>query len=149
MMLPYRLVMTVLAAVCLLTTLSAHAEDRGKGPRGGAMIQELRSMGVEASVIKQIKSITIASRKAKIPLKSAVELAKIELHELLDADEVNETAVMAAIDKVSTAKAKVRKNQVRTMLKIRALLTPQQRAVFKQKQAQRRGHRKHRRSKNR
>ena len=139
------LTITFLTCFCLLFASYVHADDHRKGQAGKGMIHTLKTLGVEASVLKQIKRISIENRKAQVPLKSAAELAKIELHELLDADEVNEAEIMKAIDKVSAAKTKVRKNQVRTMLKIRALLTPEQRIAFKQFRGKRRGKGKHRR----
>ena len=144
-MLNRKLTITFLTFLCLLFASYAHADDHGKRHGGKGMMHKLKSLGVEVSVIKEIKRISIANRKAQVPLKSAMELAKIELHELLDANEVNEADVMKAIDKVAAAKTKVRKNQVRTMLKIRALLTPEQRIAFKQFREKRRGQRKHRR----
>ena len=144
-MLTRKLTITFLTCLCLLFASYAYADDHRKGQGGQGMMHKLKSLGVEVSVLKEIKRISIANRKAQVPLKSAAELAKIELHELLDADEVNEPEVMKAIDKVTAAETKVRKNQVRTMLKIRALLTPEQRTAFKQFRDQRRGKRKHRR----
>lgn len=140
-----KVILMTITMMSLLLSSTVYADDHIKGPRGDGMMKTLQAMGVDGSVLKQIKAITLANRKAQIPLKSAVELAKIELHELLDADEVSEAAVMTAIDKVSSAKTKVRKNQVRTMLKIRALLTPEQRKAVKQTRNQRRNKRKNRR----
>ena len=141
-MLNHKLNITLLTCFCLLFASHVHADENRRGPDGKAMIQKLKKLGVERAVIKKIKRISIANRKAQVPLKSKVELAKIELHELLEADEVNEATVMKAIDKVAAAHTMVRKNQVRTMLKIRSLLTPEQRVAFKEFVGQRRGKRK-------
>ena len=142
MMLNRKLNIVFLTCLSLLFASYAAADDHRRGEGGKGMMHKLKSLGVDASVMKKIKSISIANRKAQVPLKSAVELAQIELHELLDADEVNEAEVMKAIDKVAAAKTKVRKNQVRTMLKIRALLTPEQRIGFRQFRDKHRGKRK-------
>ena len=140
-MLNRKLNIAIAICLCLLVSSYAQADDRHKGPNSKGMMHKLKALGVDASVIKEIKRISIANRKAQVPLKSAAELAKIELHELLDADQVDEAAVMKAIDNVSAAKTRVRKNQIRTMLKIRALLTPEQRIAFKQFREKRRGKR--------
>ena len=142
-MLTRKLTIPFLTCLCLLFASYAYADEHRNGQGGKGMMHKLKSLGVEASVIKEIKRISIANRKAQVPLKSAAELAKIELHELLDADEVNEDEVMKAIEKVAAAKTKVRKNQVRTMLKIRSLLTPEQRIGFKQFHEKRRKKREH------
>lgn len=134
-----------LSLFCLLATANAQPGEDRRGRDGKGLMQTIKELGVEASVVKQIKGIAMKSRKAQIPLKSAAELAKIELHELLDADNVDEGAVLKAIDKVALAKASVRKQQVKTMLKIRSLLTPEQQAAFKERQEMKRAKREKRR----
>jgi periplasmic protein CpxP/Spy len=72
-----------------------------------------------------------------IDLRANVEKAEVEMEPLMRADEPNETAILAQIDKIAQARAELEKGNARFLLAIRSKLTPDQ---WKQVQAFREDH---------
>ena len=70
-------------------------------------------------------------------MKAKAEQARIDLQELMDADAPDEGAVMAKLETVGQLQIQVRKLRVGTMLKVRALLTPNQRKQLRKIMARR------------
>jgi Spy/CpxP family protein refolding chaperone len=76
-------------------------------------------------------------RENLIDLQAAEEKAEVEMEPLMRADQPNETAILAQIDKIASARAELEKANARFLLAIRAKLTPDQ---WKQVQEFRREH---------
>jgi Spy/CpxP family protein refolding chaperone len=120
-------------AVSLMALGSVHAK-LNKGEQRGrikAMMKGIKAAGVERPVLRDIRQTLRKTRRSMVDLKAAIENAKIDLQELLEADEVNRDAVMKGIDRVAAAKANIQKKRVGTMLDIQAKLTPEQRSKVK------------------
>jgi hypothetical protein len=81
---------------------------------------------------KAMDSILLAHREKLIDLRAAEEKAELEMQPLMGADQPNETAVLAQIDKIAATRAELEKANARFLLAIRAKLTPDQ---WKQMQA--------------
>jgi Spy/CpxP family protein refolding chaperone len=81
---------------------------------------------------KAMDAILLAHREKLIDLKATEEKAELEMQPLMGADQPNETAVLAQIDKIAAARAELEKANARFLLAIRAKLTPDQ---WKQVQA--------------
>jgi len=81
---------------------------------------------------KAMDSILLAHREKLIDLRAAEEKAELEMQPLMGADQPNETAVLAQIDKIAATRAELEKANARFLLAIRAKLTPDQ---WKQVQA--------------
>ena len=64
---------------------------------------------------------------------------QLELRKLMDAETPDEAAVMRQIDDVMKQEARMRKNQIGLLLKVRKLLTPEQRGKLDELMMQRRG----------
>ena len=120
-------------AVSLMELGSVHAKPNKGEQRGRikAMMKAIKAAGVERPVLREIRQTMRATRRSMVALKAATENAKIDLQELLEADEVNRDAVMKGIDRVAAAKANIQKKRVGTMLDIQAKLTPDQRTKVK------------------
>ena len=71
------------------------------------------------------------ARKLMIQLKAKRDEAKTEIEHLLDADEVDENAVMAAAEKLAQTSGDIIKARVQSKLNIITMLTPEQQKKMK------------------
>jgi Spy/CpxP family protein refolding chaperone len=81
---------------------------------------------------KEMDAILLSNREQLIDLHAAEEKAELEMQPLMSADQPNETAILAQIDKIAGTRADLEKANARFLLAIRAKLTPDQ---WKQVQA--------------
>jgi protein CpxP len=81
---------------------------------------------------KEMDGILLSNRGQLNDLRTSVQKAEHEMEPLMSADQPNETAVLAQIDKIAAARAELEKANARFLLAIRAKLTPDQ---WKQVQA--------------
>jgi periplasmic protein CpxP/Spy len=87
---------------------------------------------------KAMDGILQDHRMTLIDLRANLEKAEVEMQPLMKADEPNETAILAQIDKIAQARAELEKGNARFLLAIRAKLTPEQ---WKQVESFREDHR--------
>ena len=86
---------------------------------------------------KAMDEIFQQHREKLVDLRGNVEKAEIEMEPLVKADQPNEQAVLAQIDKVAQARAELEKANARFLFELRAKLTPDQ---WKQVQEFRQNH---------
>jgi Spy/CpxP family protein refolding chaperone len=86
---------------------------------------------------KAFDGILLAHREKLVDLHATLEKAELGLEPLVRADQPNEAAILANIDKVAQARAELEKANARFLLAIRAKLTPEQ---WKQLEADRAEH---------
>lgn len=86
---------------------------------------------------KDMDQILLEHRSELIDMHAGLDKAELALEPLLGADQPNESAILAQIDRVAQARAELEKANARFLLAIRAKLTPDQ---FKQLQALRSEH---------
>jgi periplasmic protein CpxP/Spy len=87
---------------------------------------------------KAMDQILLDHREKLIDLRGDVEKSELALEPLINADQPNESAILAQIDKVAQARAELEKANARFLLGLRAKLTPDQ---WKQLQAMHGEHR--------
>lgn len=75
---------------------------------------------------KAMDQIFQEHREKLVDLRGEVQKAEIEMDPLVRADQPNESAVMAQIDKVAQARAELEKANARFLFALRAKLTPEQ-----------------------
>lgn len=75
---------------------------------------------------KQFDDILLQHRTTLIDLHANLEKAELSLEPLIGADQPNENAILAQIDKVAQARAELEKANARYLLAIRSKLTPEQ-----------------------
>ncbi len=75
---------------------------------------------------KQFDDILLQHRTTLIDLHANLEKAELSLESLIGADQPNENAILAQIDKVAQARAELEKANARYLLAIRSKLTPEQ-----------------------
>ena len=110
------------------------AVDDPPGPRGGPPDQFFEEhadeLGIDQATLDQIRAIVDAARADGRVLHDRVITERRAMHDLLATDHPDEAAVMAQADAVGAAMSALRKHRLATMLKIRALLTPEQRTAL-------------------
>jgi Spy/CpxP family protein refolding chaperone len=98
-------------------------------------------LGLDAESRAEIRRIADASREAEEAHRDRLRELREQMREILRQDTPDEDAVMRQADEIGAAETAEQKHRLRTMLEIRALLTPAQRAelvkIFEERQQQR------------
>jgi len=102
---------------------------------GATLLHRAKEIGLTPDQVSKIRAEMLAAQSKAIDLHAKVEHAKVESARLLAADKVDEKAVDAQIDEATKAEAEMHKVHVGAMLRIRALLTPEQRQKLDEKPA--------------
>jgi len=97
--------------------------DRGRWWNNPRIIEALKLTDGQR---KEMDAILLDHREKLIDLRAAVDKAELEMEPLVQADQPNETAILAQIDKVAQARADLEKANARFLLALRAKLTPDQ-----------------------
>jgi Spy/CpxP family protein refolding chaperone len=121
-----KILITILAVALVATlVISALAQKHGKG-----VYAPLRFLKEEVELTDQqkeeIKDIIVETQKEKIQLKADLEIAKLELHELMTADTPNRNEIDKKIDEMSELHKSLFKNEIYRKLDIRGKLTDEQ-----------------------
>jgi len=84
--------------------------------------------GLDLSDAQRDKLRDIHQRQARrgVQARADLQLARMDLHELMQADKPDPAAINAQIDKLARLQAEQRKAHVAAFLEARALLTPEQ-----------------------
>lgn len=90
---------------------------------------------------KDMDAIFQDHREKLIDLHANVEKAEVAMQPLIQADQPNESAILAQIDKVAQARAELEKANARFLLALRAKLTPDQWKALQAFRAERRDRR--------
>jgi Spy/CpxP family protein refolding chaperone len=128
----------VALACALAATLTARAAagppDGGpghRGPHGPPPVEilgaEAERLGLDQDTRTHIRAIVEESRAEADALRRQTGEAREEMRRLLSSPEVEESAVMKQAETVGALELEEHKNWLRAMLRIRALLTPEQR----------------------
>lgn len=100
-------------------------------------------LGLDAETRAEIDRLVSAARPESDALREQLRALHDEMRTLLSRDVPNEETVMNQAERIGNAETALQKNQLRGMLHIRALLTPEQRAelvrIHEERQL-RRGH---------
>jgi periplasmic protein CpxP/Spy len=113
--------------------------DRGRWWNNPKIVEKLKLTDDQRKAMDQIFQ---EHREKLVDLRANVEKAEIEMEPLVRADQPNEAAVLAQIDKVAQARAELEKANARFLFELRAKLTPDQ---WKQVQDFRQNHQQMRR----
>ena len=98
------------------------------GPPPEVFLEEhSRRLGLDDATRTSIRAIVDASRGEGERLRTEIGEAHRELRRLLSATDVEEAVVMRQAETIGALELEERKNRLRAMLRIRALLTPEQR----------------------
>jgi Spy/CpxP family protein refolding chaperone len=98
------------------------------GPPARFFEEHAEELGIDQATLGKIRAIVDASRTEGRALRDQVRTERRTMRALLDEATPDEASVMAQADVVGDAMTALKKHHLATMLKIRALLTPEQRA---------------------
>jgi Spy/CpxP family protein refolding chaperone len=84
------------------------------------------AIGLSADQQKKIEDLFTQSRVQLIDLHSTLEKEQVMLEPVLDANPVDQSKAMAAIDKIANTRADLEKANGKMLLSIRGVLTPDQ-----------------------
>lgn len=115
------------------TPAKASPPKPGPGPYGyaypsGFIERHAKRLELSDETVKALRAEIEKSRRENERLRKEVEAAQLGLRKLLEQDLPDEKAVMAQADKITSLVGEQRKNQLRSAIKVRGMLTPKQRA---------------------
>lgn len=133
------------AAAALLTCFAlgpAFAEEEGPPfhhrMRGEARLEQtLEEIGLDPAQKEKVRAILDASKQARETQREQMRAAREQMRALLDQEKPDEAAVMAQADRMGALKTERHKAMLRTLLAVRAELTPAQRAQLGEKMRER------------
>jgi periplasmic protein CpxP/Spy len=96
-------------------------------PFGDVLERHADELGLDADTLARIRDIADKSRQAEQPLADQLRTLHQGMRALLEAESPKADDVMQQADKIGALETELRKDHLRTMLEIRALLTPEQR----------------------
>ncbi len=138
-----RVLAVAVAVSCLGATLAAQqGRGRDRGPGQGpdpARLQE--QLGIDEGQAEQLRKIQKQQQKAHIRLRADMEIARMELDELLFADAVDETAVGVKVGEIAQLQTEVLTSRTDGRLAVRKILSAEQARKLEQLRQRRRGKR--------
>ncbi len=124
----------VLAVVFTLCEWSGWAQPPGPParhtPHGLRLERFVEELGLDAQTLAQVDAIIDASRTKKRTLRRQLREARRQMRSLLEAEEPQEAELLEQADRIGSLRTELRKEQLKTMLRVRALLSPEQRAAL-------------------
>lgn len=96
----------------------------------------LAGLGLDEKQKVAIKEIKSRVAKDAIRKKADIEVARIELRDILDKDQIDMAAAEATLKKMSSLQADIRLSRIKKMQEIKAKLTPEQRKKLKEMREQ-------------
>ena len=117
-----------------------HARHAPPGPRLERLVEEL---GLDERTLAQVDAVIDASRAKERTLRRQLREAGKQMRGLLEEEEPRETDLLEQVEVIGSLRTALRKEQLKTMLRVRALLSLEQRAKLLEqfKKSPRRGHR--------
>ncbi len=110
-------------------TADGWAQRPGSPVRHGLRLERLvEELGLDAQTLSQVDAIIDASREKKRTLRRQLREARKQMRSLLEAEEPQEAELLEQADRIGGLRTALRKEQLKTMLRVRALLSPEQRA---------------------
>jgi Spy/CpxP family protein refolding chaperone len=103
-----------------------------EGPGGMMLLGCAKEIGLEEAQIDKIKSIHLSSEKEVIKLRADLEIAQLELKELMHSDNPDKSRVNKKIDELSQLRAKIQKIEAGTKIDVMSVLTAEQKQSFKE-----------------
>ncbi len=137
-----KLMMMAVAVLCC-AAMAQETERRGprpEGPHGGMRHHEVgmdpivfainrpqfaEKLGLSDEQKEKLKAVTDREKEGRESMKKVRE-ATMKQFELMKAEKVDEAAVMKAIDEVFELRKQMAKEQVRRVIEIKSILTPEQ-----------------------
>lgn len=122
-------VAAVMAAALCTDLLQAQPRGNFRGDRDRPQMRKeiAEELGLSGEQKEKIQQIRLEARKQAIAHRAKVQLAHIELQELLQADNPDQNKINAKISEVSKLHETGMRNRIATQLDVQKVLTPEQR----------------------
>ena len=123
---------------------SAGSAGHGPGGHGGHgrfLERKLDKLELAPETRTQVQAVIDAARPAREASKEQIHAAHREMRALLDQDTVDEAAVMAQADALGALMTQRRKNHLSALIRVRSLLSEEQRAALDARMKEHRAHR--------
>jgi Spy/CpxP family protein refolding chaperone len=106
---------------------------RGPGMHGGSMfghgiMRMLRVLDLSADQKAQVGSTLMAARKTAIVSRAQLRVARLELHEALLQDAIDEATIGKLKERIQTLQGDLLDNRIKVQQSISRILTPEQRS---------------------
>lgn len=85
-----------------------------------------KALGLNDGQMQKIETIFLDSRMKLVDIHASLEKEEIKLEPLLEGDNLDENAVLGAIDRIAAARANLEKTNAQMAFAIRRVLTPEQ-----------------------
>lgn len=134
--------LAVLFVMGLAASSDAVAKKKGMGMHSGmaacdgdcgcdgSPMEKLKALGLDEKQKEAVQVIHFRTKKEMVRNRAEVQVAEIELKELLSKDPVDMKAAEAAVKKIEGMKSEKRMLHIKTMEEIKANLTPEQKNKF-------------------
>jgi periplasmic protein CpxP/Spy len=122
-----------------------HGKWQGHGGHGARFEKQLESLDLTAEQKTKVDEILAAARERNEKDRTALKEGYQKLHAMLDAETPDEKAILDQIETLGELKTEGQKAMMRTMLSVRAELTPEQREALKSQMKERKERMKERR----
>lgn len=96
----------------------------------GSHMEKLKALGLDEKQTEAVNAVHFRTKKAMIRDRADVEVAEIELKEILSKDPVDLNAAEAAVKKIEGKKSEIRMLHIKAMEEIKVSLTPEQKKKF-------------------
>jgi Spy/CpxP family protein refolding chaperone len=136
--------------VTLMLSLGAVAALADPGHPPPALKRKfMKKLGLDSQQIKKIDDLTYRADREKLDIHHEIEKNRLDLEQLMSAEKPNEAAIFSTLEKISALELKMKKNRIGLMLKVRAILTPEQWEKLQEFQANRQAQRRDKRMRRR
>ena len=125
-------VTTAILAIMLTaaTTSNAQPNDRAKMDASKPLICDQKIPGLTDEQKAKMKDLRVAHMKEVTPVKNLLEEKKARLNTLTSADKSDMNEINKTIDEIAKLKADLMKARVNHQMKVKALLTDEQKVFF-------------------
>ena len=96
----------------------------------GPHMEKFKALGLDEKQNAAVQAIHLRTKKDMIRKRADVQVAEIELKEVLSKDPVDMSAAEAAVKKIEGLKSEMKMLHIKAMEEIKASLTPEQRKKF-------------------
>jgi Spy/CpxP family protein refolding chaperone len=100
---------------------------------GARLERNLEELGLEPAKLDALRALIADSRREGEAQRERMRSARQEMHALLDADAPDEREVMDQVERIGELRTEAHKSLLRTLLAVRAQLTPEQREQLRAK----------------
>ena len=128
-----RFISLIVVALLALPTIALagpgfkHGSRRGFGHMNPAVVKKfLKDAGCSDQQIRRVQTLTDETKRKSLDVKHEMEKARMDIQQLMQADNPDRAAIFKQIDKIGAIKLRLKKLWVGMILDVRKELTPEQ-----------------------